>query len=147
MTTAADTPTLAVDSHYEFEYRVSGSDSPRTLCSEPGDDFPDVLATARMVGLMELAAARLMRPLLKDGELSVGVGVDVTHLAATPLFETVRARATFLGMAGKLYAFRVELFDDGGKVGEGRHTRAIVSTERLLKSTEKRLQAARSAQV
>ena len=144
MTTAADTPTLAIDSHYELAYRVSGSDSPRTLCSEPGDDFPDVLATARMVGLLELAAARLMRPLLKDGELSVGVGVDVTHLAATPLFETVRARATFLGMDGKLYAFRVELFDDGGKVGEGRHTRAIVATERLLKSTEKRLQAGRA---
>lgn len=146
MTIPADIPTLAIDSHYELAYRVSGSDSPRTLCSEPGDDFPDVLATARMVGLLELAAARLMRPLLKEGELSVGVGVDVTHLAATPLFETVRARATFLGMDGKLYAFRVELFDDGGKVGEGRHTRAIVATERLLKSTEKRLQAARNPQ-
>lgn len=146
MTSPMDSQPLAIDSHYELEYRVVGSDSPRTLCSEPGDDFPDVLATARMVGLMELAAARLMRPLLKDGELSVGVGVDVTHLAATPLFETVRARATFLGMEGKLYAFRVELFDAGGKVGEGRHTRAIVSTERLLSSTAKRLQAARDSQ-
>ena len=137
---------LEIDSHYELEHTVTGSDSPRTLCCAPGDDFPDVLATARMVGLMELAAARLMRPLLQDGELSVGVGVDITHLAATPLFEKVRARATFLGLDGKLYAFRVELFDDGGKVGEGRHTRAIVATERLLKSTEKRLQAARGGQ-
>ena len=146
MSTQPATPTLAIDSHYELEYTVVGSDSPRTLCSAPGDDFPDVLATARMVGLMELAAARLLRPLLRDGELSVGVGVDITHLAATPLFETVRARATFLGMDGKLYRFRVELFDDGGKVGEGQHTRAIVTGERLLKSTEKRLQAARDAQ-
>ncbi|MFW9604961.1 MAG: thioesterase family protein [Pseudomonas sp.] len=138
--------TLAPESHYELTYRVAGSDSPRTLCSEPGDDFPDVMATARMVGLMELAAARLMRPLLADGELSVGVGVNITHLAATPLFETVRLRATFTGMEGRLYAFTVEAFDDGGKVGAGTHTRAIVTTERLLKSTEKRLQAARAPQ-
>ncbi len=138
--------TLAPESHYEFTYRVAGSDSPRTLCSEPGDDFPDVMATARMVGLMELAAARLMRPLLADGELSVGVGVNITHLAATPLFETVRLRATFTGMEGRLYAFTVEAFDDGGKVGAGTHTRAIVTTERLMKSTEKRLHAARAPQ-
>ena len=81
---------------------------------------------------MELAAARAMRGLLGAGQLSVGVGVDVRHLAATPVGVEVRAVATFLGMEGKLYRFKVEAFDAGGAIGEGHHTRAIVGVERLV---------------
>jgi predicted thioesterase len=81
---------------------------------------------------MELAAARLMRPGLTDSQLSVGVGVDIKHLAATPLGVEVRAVATSLGMEGKLYRFKVEAHDGGGLIGEGQHTRAIIRSERLM---------------
>jgi len=111
---------------------VRNEDSARALAVSLEDDFPDVFATSRMVALMELAAARGMKKLLNAGQLSVGVGVDVKHLAATPVGIEVRATATFLGMAEKLYRFKVEAFDAGGLIGEGEHTRAIVSTERLL---------------
>lgn len=111
---------------------VRAEDTARALAILPGDDFPDVFATSRMVALMELAAARGMKALLALGQLSVGVGVDVKHTAATPVGIEVRARATFLGMEGKLYRFKVEAFDAGGLVGEGVHTRAIVTTERLI---------------
>jgi predicted thioesterase len=57
--------------------------------------------------------------------------VAVKHVAPTPLGAEVRARAAFLGMEGKLYHFKVEAFDAGGPIGEGEHTRAIVTTERL----------------
>jgi predicted thioesterase len=107
-------------------------DSARTLSLSPEDDFPDVLATSRMIALMELAAARRMRGLLAAGQLSVGVDVAIRHQAATPLGVEVRAVATFLGQEGKLYRFKVQAFDAGGLVGEGEHTRAIVGTERLL---------------
>ncbi|MFN2384898.1 MAG: thioesterase family protein, partial [Thermoanaerobaculia bacterium] len=85
-----------------------------------------------MIALMELAAARLMQPMLGPGELSVGVSVDVRHTAATPIGGTVRTVATYLAPEGKLFRFRVEAFDDAGPIGEGEHTRAIVATERLL---------------
>lgn len=111
---------------------VSNEDSAKALAVSLEDDFPEVFATLRMVALMELAAARGMKKLLNAGQLSVGVGVDIKHLAATPVGVEVRATATFLGMAGKLYRFKVEAFDAGGLIGEGEHTRAIVSTERLL---------------
>lgn len=125
----------------EVPYTVAAGDSPRNLRLEDGDDFPDVLATAKMVGLMELAAARLLRPLLKEGELSVGVEVNVKHLAPTPLFSAVRARATFLGMEGKLYRFEVELLDAGGSAGKGEHTRAIVGLDRLMEGARRRIPA------
>jgi fluoroacetyl-CoA thioesterase len=133
---------LAPGETYELRYCVLASDSPRALGLEAGDVFPDVLATARMVALMELAAARLMRPLLGPGELSVGVKVDVEHTAATPLYCEVVARAIYLGGAGKLHRFSVELLDGGGVAGKGLHERAIVRTDRLLEKAQRRVGAA-----
>ncbi len=124
---------MEVENKIELTYQVQTKDLAKALSISEQDDFPEVLATSRMVALMELAAARLMKPLLSDGELSVGVNITVNHLAATPDNEEVKAVAVYQGMAGKLYKFDVELYDNGGKVGSGTHTRAIVETERLLK--------------
>jgi predicted thioesterase len=133
------------DSHnqgvYEFQYAVRSADSAAMLSIEAGDEFPDVLATSRMVALMELAAARLMRNHLKPGQLSVGVSVDVRHLAATPLFESVSIKAIDLGPEGKLRKFRVEVTDAGGLVGEGWHTRGIVTLEPFLQRAAERVAA------
>ena len=94
--------------------------------------MPANAATSRMVALMELAAARCMKPVLRPGQLSVGVNVNVSHLAATPMGVTVRAEATFTGMQGKLYCFELNAWDKGGLIGQGSHTRAIIASERLL---------------
>jgi fluoroacetyl-CoA thioesterase len=122
----------------EFEYVIQDSDLAKNLALDASDDFPEVFATSRMIALMELAAARLMKSELKEGELSVGVGLDVKHLAATLNGEIVRAKATFTGMDGKFYRHTVELFDGGGLAGSGQHTRAIVRTDRLLDGARKR---------
>ncbi|TWH71439.1 putative thioesterase [Azomonas agilis] len=130
---------LAVGTRHELTYQVAAFDSPRTLRLEDQDEFPDVLATAKMVGLMELAAARLLRPLLQPGELSVGVQVNIEHLAPTPLFSEVRACATYQGKNGKLHLFEVELLDAGGVAGKGTHARAIVQNQRLMEGAQRRL--------
>jgi fluoroacetyl-CoA thioesterase len=122
----------------EAAFVVTVGDTARALALTPGDDFPEVLATARMIALMELAASRAMKVVLRPGELSVGVGLDVKHLAATPPGVEARAVATFLGMDGKLYRFDVKAFDRGGLIGEGAHTRAVVTTERLLRGAASR---------
>jgi predicted thioesterase len=91
-----------------------------------------------MIALMEVAAARAMRPLLGPGQLSVGVSLDVRHTAATPVGSQVRATANYLGTEGKLLRFKIEAFDDAGLIGTGEHTRAVVDTARLLSGAEKR---------
>ena len=111
---------------------VAMADTAKALATGTGDDFPAVFATTRMIALMEVAASRAMKRELGPGQLSVGVGVNVKHLAATPVGVEAKAVATFLGMEGKLYRFKVQAFDPGGLIGEGEHTRAIVATERLL---------------
>ncbi len=106
---------------------------------EMGDAFPKVFATARMIGLMEIAAARVLQPLLSPGELSVGVTVDITHTAPTPSGAKVTATARYAGREGKLYLFEISAADPGGEIGRGWHKRAIVSSERLESGAAKRV--------
>ena len=94
-----------------------------------------------MVALMEIASARLLRPFLGEGELSVGVEVDVVHSAPTPLGAQVTATARYLGREGKLFVFEIIASDAGGEVGRARHKRAVVNVERLQKSASKRVGA------
>jgi predicted thioesterase len=110
----------------------------RDLANQEETPFPPVFATARMVRLMEMAAARCLEPLLGAGELSVGVAVDVEHTAATPLGARVRARAQFVEQKGKLFWFEISAHDEGGPIGKGRHARAIVRVDRLLDGAARR---------
>ena len=96
----------AINSTAAAQIVVGDFDLASALPLASGDAFPAVLATARMVALMEIASARLLHSCLCVGELSVGVSVDVTHTAPTPKGATVRAEARYLGRDGKLFLFR-----------------------------------------
>lgn len=117
---------------------VGANDLASSISTEHGDSFPAVLATARMVALMETAAARVLQPLLGPGELSVGVTVDITHSAPTPAGVEVVATARYTGREGKLFTFEIIARDEGGEIGRGSHKRAIVETERLQRAAAKR---------
>lgn len=128
----------AVDATASVHLTVAPSDLATTVNLEPADAFPPVFATSRMIGVMEVAAARVLRPHLREGETSVGVSVDVVHTAATPPGATVTATAKFVGREGKLFVFEVSAADNGGEIGRGTHKRAIVSTERLVAGAARR---------
>ena len=121
------------------QWTVGPTDLASSLPIETEDEFPPVFATARMIGLMEIAAARVLQPLLGPGELSVGVTVDVSHTAPTPVGAQVTATARYAGREGKLFLFEVSVSDPGGEVGRGWHKRAIVSNERLQSGAAKRV--------
>jgi predicted thioesterase len=123
----------------EFVYTVLQQDLASEVAVGTEDSFPEVLATSRVIGLMEVSAARLLQPLLKPGELSVGVGIDIKHFAPTPVGEEVSVVATFLEPDGKLYLFEVEVFDRAGKVASGKHSRAIVDKNRLMDGAKSRM--------
>src|ERR1017187_1986024 len=131
---------LEIGTTAEAAYIADDDDMASAFCLAEQDVFPQVFSPARMIALMETAGARALRPLLQPGQLSVGVVVNIKHLAATPNHTLVSAGATFLGMEGTLYRFKVEAFDPGGKIGEGEHTRAITNTERLMQGAKARLQ-------
>ena len=132
---------LKVGSTAEATYVADDDDMASSFCIAEQDVFPEVFSTASMIALMETAGARALKPLLQAGQLSVGVTVNVKHLAATPNHTKVSAQATLLGMEDKLFKFKVEAFDPGGKIGEGEHTRAVIDIERLMRGAKARLQS------
>ena len=121
------------------ELIVGPQDLASSISGETGDQFPDVLATARMVALMEIAGSRVLQPLLGPGELSVGVTVDIRHTAPTPPGVKVIANARYAGREGKLFLFEVTASDPGGEIGRGWHKRAIVTSERLQTGAARRV--------
>ena len=90
-----------------------------------------VFATPAMVNLMEHAALDVLRPFLEPGEESVGVTVQIEHLAATPLGATVTAEARVTAIDGKLIDFEVTARDALDLIGRGTHRRAIIGVEKF----------------
>lgn len=131
-----NTPEIGAEA--EVALTVAPADTAARLAVESGEVYPEVLATRTMVGEMERAAAKLLRPCLQPGQLSVGVRVEVEHTAPTPVGARVVTRARYLGMEGKLHLFQVEAFDPGGRIGHGRHARAVVDKARLLAGADRR---------
>lgn len=122
----------------ELVVQQSDCASDLKLDNAPDESFPSVFATTRMIALMEMAAARILKPLLQNGEMSVGVTVDIIHSAATPIGAKVIATATYRGRDGKLFVFEVIAHDPAGEIGRGTHKRAIISRERLMSGAAKR---------
>ncbi|MGI9537121.1 MAG: thioesterase family protein [Desulfocapsaceae bacterium] len=129
---------MEINQTYEMSHTVELNDLASSLSPDPNDVFPPVFATSRMIAFMEFCSARFMSGLLKDGELSVGVAIDIKHTVPTLPGEEVTLAARYLGRKGKLYRFKVSVSDKLGVVSEGEHTRAIVNTEKLMRIAAKR---------
>ncbi|MBF7096915.1 thioesterase family protein [Alkalibacter mobilis] len=92
----------------------------------------DVLATPKMVALMENAAYDLVQSHLDQGKTTVGTGLTIKHLSPTPMRMTVKATAKLVEAQGKKLVFKVEAWDEIEKIGEGTHERYIVDMERFI---------------
>ena len=92
-----------------------------------------VLATPWMIAFMERVAYRLLVAHLAEGESSVGVLVDVRHLAPTPIGSTVRVKVEVDQIENTQVTFNVAAWDQAEKVGEGSHRRVMVDEARFLR--------------
>ena len=91
-----------------------------------------VYATPCMVALMEGAACEAIASALKDTETTVGTGLNIQHLSATPVGLDVRAEAEVTAVEGKVITFDVKAFDEVGEIGHGTHKRVIVNSQKFL---------------
>jgi len=97
-----------------------------------------VLATPMMIRLMEGASVKAVDDLLPEGQRTVGVHIDVQHLAPTPMGMVATGRAELVEVDGRKLTFRVEAFDEKEKIGEGIHHRVIIDVERFQKRIEEK---------
>ena len=99
-----------------------------------GSGDEKVLGTPWMISFMERVSNRLIAAQLPEGQISVGVHVDVRHLAATPINVEIRVRAEVLEVLKNRVKLSVEAWDSQDKIGEGSHLRAVVDKERFMTS-------------
>lgn len=95
-----------------------------------------VYATPAMIGLMEGTCLAAVDPHLPAGMGTVGIHLDVRHLAATPIGLGVRAVAELVEIAGKRLTFKMEAFDDNEKIGEGTHQRYIIEVQKFMNKAQ-----------
>ena len=98
-----------------------------------------VYATPCMVALMEGAACEAIAACLPEEKTSVGTFLEISHLSATPVGLEVWAEAEVTAVEGSIVTFQVTAFDEAGKIGEGTHKRAVITTQRFLDKTYSKL--------
>jgi predicted thioesterase len=90
-----------------------------------------VLATPVMVNLMEAAALAAVETRLPNGYQTLGIHLNVSHVAATPVGMRVHARAELIEVDGRRLTFQVSAEDEHELIGEGTHERIIVDVARF----------------
>ena len=70
-----------------------------------------------------------------EGQGTVGIYLEVSHLAASPVGMPVRAESELVSVEGRVLEFKVSAFADGERIGEGTHRRSIIRSERFLEKT------------
>ena len=98
-----------------------------------GSGASRVLATPWMIAFMERVSHRLLAQRLPAGYSSVGVVVNIRHLAPTPVGSQVRVRSQVIDISGARVTFQVECWDAQEKVGEGQHERFVIDEARFLR--------------
>jgi predicted thioesterase len=101
-----------------------------------GSGSSRVLATPWMIAFMERACHRLLSGCLPEGYTSVGIQMDVRHLAASPNGSTVRVLCEVQSVEGLQVTFTVQAWDDFEKIGEGVHRRYLVDQVRFIEKIE-----------
>lgn len=91
-----------------------------------------VLGTPRLIALVEEAALGAVAESLAPGQTTVGMRVQVDHLAPTNVGSAVAAEATLEKVEGRRLTFTVSVTDSCGLVAAGKVTRVVVETERFL---------------
>jgi len=86
-----------------------------------------VLATPIMINLMEAAALQAVEGLLPAGHQTVGIHLDVTHVAATPVGMRVRAHAELIRVDKRTLFFDVSAEDEKERIGGGVHERIVIN--------------------
>ena len=98
-----------------------------------------VLATPVMINLMEAASLDAVEKLLPAGHQSLGIRLDVRHMAATPMGKKVRAEAELVAIDRRKLSFKVKVYDEVEQVGESEHDRFVIDLDKYMERLKKKI--------
>ena len=119
------------------ETKVSETNTAQAACSGA---LP-VFGTPFLCALMEEAAWKSIAPHLEEGQSTVGTRLDISHDSATPVGMKVWAESEVTEADGKRLVLKVAAYDERGLIGQGTHERFIITSERFLAKTARKLEA------
>jgi fluoroacetyl-CoA thioesterase len=126
--------TLKPGIEYTHKFTIPPTKTVPALYPE-SDEFqamPEVFATGYMVGLIEWTCIKAINPHLDwPGEQTVGIHIDVNHIAATPPGLEVTTRVKLIEVDGRKLVFEVEAHDGVDLISQGRHERFIIYKEKF----------------
>ena len=99
-----------------------------------------VLATPRMILLIEQTACDALKGKLPEGDTSVGTLVDIAHVSASPVGSEVVCRTEVVEVDRARIRFRVTVTDAFGDVGTGFHERFVVHSDKFMAKANAKLQ-------
>lgn len=118
----------------EQEFIVSEGD----LITFDKDKMPPVLSTPSLINFLEQTARLTLQPLLDETESSVGVEIEIKHLAPTPPGQKVKCMAKVIFVDGVFVTFQVEAWDEMEQIAIGTHKRAVILIDRFKRRLEKK---------
>ncbi len=141
--------TLEPGAKTQFRYRVPATKTVPHLYPDAREFqlMPTVFATGFRVGLMEWTCLHLIAPHLGEGEGSLGIHINVSHLAATVPGQTVTVDAECTRVAGRRLYFHVKAHDGIDLIGEGEHQRMIVNWKKFEQRVNEKAKIARLAPI
>lgn len=141
--------TLKPGAKARFEFKVPANKTVPHLFPEAHEfqQMPTVFATGFMVGLMEWTCMKVLEAHLDPGEGSLGVHIDVSHVAATVPGQVVTVDAECTDVSGRRVSFAVSAHDGIERIGEGKHERMIIPWERFVAKVNAKAKAARVATI
>lgn len=102
------------------------------------DGMPAVLSTPNLIGLLERTARQTLYPFLESDERSVGIEIELRHLAATPLGQQVTCTARVIHVEGNKIGFQIEARDQREVIARGLHKRAVIHMQAFANQLQKR---------
>lgn len=96
-----------------------------------GSGTLDVFATPAMIALMEETCWRSVADRLDAGCGTVGTRLEIRHTAPTPVGMEVTCESTLSEVDGRRLVFEVTARDAKGVVGEGKHERFVIQSEKF----------------
>jgi fluoroacetyl-CoA thioesterase len=103
--------------------------------------IPAVLATPWLIWFLEHVALDLVKPSLDEGELTVGVQIEMEHLAPAPLGSQVTCRTRVVHVEGPVITFQIEANDSVGLLAKGLHKRRVVRAEKIAALVRKKMES------
>lgn len=100
-----------------------------------------VLATPVMINVIEAAALDACEHLLAAGHQSLGIDLDIRHIAATPVGMRITAQAEVVKVEGRTITFRVAVHDESELIGDGTHERVVVNVARFDARVQRKVAA------